>query len=316
MWQFEGLRQLIEQSDIITIFRHEHPDCDAVGSQYGLKNWIKDNWPSKRVYALGNEYCTQGDCWPECDSCTEMEIRSSIAIVLDTANTERIDDDRYALAKQVIKIDHHPNHFPYGDIAYVYVNSASTCEILAEFFRQCADTLVTTKTAEYLFRGILTDTLSFRTTNTGMHTLESAGWLAQFGVRIPDLNRELFDQSMESFQFGNLLRSSIQIRDRRLAYRIVSIQEMKEWDMTVSETKNFIEEFGHVKEFEIYCIFCEKVVDNLTLYDGSLRSKHVVINDIAEEYHGGGHATACGVKNLTKHELNDRLDELYVRSRP
>lgn len=313
MWQFDGLLTLIESYDIITIFRHEHPDCDAVGSQFGLKNWIKDNWPQKKVYALGVEYCRQGHCWPESDSCWNKDIENSIAIVVDTANFERIDDHSCQLADKIVKIDHHPNLHPFGNMQYVYVDGASTCEILADFFQQCPEQVVSQKTAEYLFRGMLTDTLSFRTSNTTSHSLEIAGWLSRYGVRIPELNRELFDQSMENFKFSNMLRNSVQIREGRLAYRIVSVQEMEEWDMPIREVKNFIEEFGHVYEFEIYAIFCEKKIGGKSYYDGSLRSKHVTINDIAEQFHGGGHANACGVKDLSEEDLENLLDKLYER---
>ena len=50
---FDRLLQQIENAKIITIFRHTNPDCDALGSQFGLKKWIQDNYPDKQVYALG-----------------------------------------------------------------------------------------------------------------------------------------------------------------------------------------------------------------------------------------------------------------------
>lgn len=310
MFQFEGLLELIEQYAVITLFRHEHPDCDAVGSQFGLKNWILDNWPDKKVYALGNEYCEQGNCWPESDSCLGSEIEESLAIILDTANTARMDDRRGLKAAKVVRIDHHPKVENFGDICYIYPSAASTCELLGDFFRQNEQD-VSLKTAEYLFRGILTDTLSFRTSSTTSYSLDVAGWLARFGVRFPELNRQLFDQPLERFKFANMLRSSVQIRDEKLAYRIVSIKEMEEWGMEAQDVKNFIEEFGGVREFEVYGIFCQKLVNGEICYDGSIRSKHVIINGIAQRHKGGGHPNACGVKNLTNDELNHLLNALY-----
>ena len=50
---YNRILQLIEEYDTITIFRHQRPDCDASGSQFGLKQWINDNYPEKKVYALG-----------------------------------------------------------------------------------------------------------------------------------------------------------------------------------------------------------------------------------------------------------------------
>ena len=313
MWQFDGLFELINTSPIITIFRHVHPDCDAVGSQFGLINWIQENWPDKKVYALGLEYCQQGNCWPQSDSVKKEDLQNSLAFVLDTATQERIDDSSYRQAKAIVKIDHHPDLHPFGDHQYIFTDSASTCEILTTFFRQHPEQAISQKTAEYLYRGILTDTLSFHTSNTTGHSLETAGWLSQFDVRIPELYRELFDQSLEDFKFANMIRNSVQIREGRLAYRIVSMKEMNEWAMQAKDVKNFIEEFSSVREFEIYTIFIEKLENGKTVYDGSLRSKHVTINDIAEEFHGGGHANACGVKGLSMAKVDALLDALYER---
>ena len=49
MLAFEDILKLIEQYEVITIFRHIHPDCDALGSQFGLKQWISENYPDKKV---------------------------------------------------------------------------------------------------------------------------------------------------------------------------------------------------------------------------------------------------------------------------
>jgi acetate kinase/phosphoesterase RecJ-like protein len=311
MYRFEGLLEEIERAEIITIFRHVRPDCDAAGSQFALKNWIEDNWPQKKVYALGDGYCPQGNCWPVSDTCRNDDIRKSIAIILDTANEKRIDDERYELARKIIKIDHHPNREPYGHLIYVTETAAATCEILAEFFRQC-DIAMSQKTAEYLFRGMLTDTLCFRTSNTRAHTLEIAGWIAQFSVRIPELNRELFDQPLKDYRFANMLRNTVRIVDGRMAYRIVTLDEQRQWEYTASQVRNFIDEYGHVREFEIFALITEADANGTIVYDASLRSKVVIINRIAEKYGGGGHNNACGVKDLSRSQLDDLLSDLFA----
>ena len=44
----------IEEFDSIVLFRHVLPDMDAIGSQLGLKEWIKGIYPNKDVYALAS----------------------------------------------------------------------------------------------------------------------------------------------------------------------------------------------------------------------------------------------------------------------
>ena len=208
---FYDLKSEIENASVITVFRHANPDCDAVGSQFGLKNWIIENYPDKKVYACGKEKCDQG-VWPENDSVSDEVIVSSLAIVLDTGNTARIDDQRYVLSHRIIKVDHHPEREVYGQCRLVNDKAAATCEILACFLREFKDSKVSLKTAEYLYCGILTDTLNFTTTNTTADTLMAAGYLCQFGVRIPFLARTLFDKSLNGF-FRNELLAANQIHD-------------------------------------------------------------------------------------------------------
>ena len=51
---FEKIRALIEQYNTIILHRHSKPDGDAIGSQIGLKQLIIDNYPNKRVFAVGD----------------------------------------------------------------------------------------------------------------------------------------------------------------------------------------------------------------------------------------------------------------------
>ncbi|NCB33958.1 MAG: bifunctional oligoribonuclease/PAP phosphatase NrnA, partial [Erysipelotrichia bacterium] len=171
---FTGLLNEIESHDRICLFRHEYPDCDAVGSQFGLKHWLQDNYPEKTVYALGFETCSQGS-WPESDQVDESTIQNSLAIVLDTSNLARVDDMRCSEASRIIKIDHHPNREPFGALNFVYESAAATCEILASFMQNTGK-IISIETANRLYCGLLTDTLCFRTSNTTAHTLAMAGY--------------------------------------------------------------------------------------------------------------------------------------------
>ncbi|MBR2066657.1 MAG: bifunctional oligoribonuclease/PAP phosphatase NrnA [Solobacterium sp.] len=316
---FEDILSKIEEYDTITIFRHQHPDCDAMGSQNGLANWIKDNYPEKHVFRCGLEQCNQG-IWPELEVVSDEIIQSSLAIVCDCADVPRIDDERIQLAKYIIKIDHHPNRDPYGDLLYVVEEAAATCEILTLMFAEMKDKIISDQTAEYLYKGLLTDTLCYRTTNTTENTLKAGAILATHHINIPEINRELFDLDYSTFKFTSFLRQKVQYNGHGFAYIIFNMDDLKDWNLTPTEAKNHIDEMGHVKEFEVWAIFSEDE-ENPGKYNGSLRSKHVVVNQLANKYHGGGHANASGVNKLTSDELKailydlEKLAKDYVESK-
>ena len=305
---FHTLTERIESADVITVFRHAHPDCDALGSQNAMKTWIQNRYPQKQVYALGYETSSQGE-FPASDTVSDEVIRNSLAIVLDTSNKERIDDARWQTAKDIVKVDHHPDFDRYASFQIVKPDYAAVCEILTEYFMEEGPEDVSLLTAEYLYMGLLTDTLCFRTNNTTSHTLQMASWLAGREIDIPFINRCLFDQSYTEYRFDTFLRENAVIVNRRLAYAVVTKEQADAWQIRPADARNHIDTFGHVKEFQVWAIFTERS-DEPGVYDGSLRSKEIAVNDIARQYRGGGHRNAAGVKGLSEEEISKLIKEL------
>lgn len=301
---FKGLLEAIERYDVITIFRHINADMDALGSQYGLKNWILDNYPNKKVFALGND--RNDNLFPITDQIQDSLIQESLAIVLDCAGVNRIDDQRFSLAKHIIAIDHHPFQDEFMANDYRFVHYAATCEVLAEFFIQTKKCL-SNKTATYLYRGLLTDTMSFKTNNTTAHTLTIAAELCKVGIDIVQCNHDVFDLTKADFELATMLRSKATIEDCGLVYCLLNKEDCAQLNVSATKVKEMVYQFQNVTEFDIWCIFAE---NNEGMYEGSLRSKSLTINQIATKYHGGGHNCACGVKGLNFDEVQHCLSDL------
>ena len=60
-------------------------------------------------------------------------------------------------------------------------------------------------------------------------------------------------------------------------------------------------------------MFTERIEDGVSYYDGSVRSKKIVINDIVQSYGGGGHKNAAGVKDLSEAQMHELIDRLFAR---
>ena len=150
------LFELVEQYDIITIYRHVSPDADALGAQFGLKQWIQETYPQKQVYALGRDAGSKQSLFPQMDVVPDETVAASLAIILDTANGARVDDDRWSKAVRTLKIDHHIVVESFADVEVVEDLFGATCEMLAYMFEQKQLRLSAT-CAQYLYGGIIAD---------------------------------------------------------------------------------------------------------------------------------------------------------------
>lgn len=307
----ETLFSLVDKYDIITIYRHISADSDAMGAQFGLKTWIEERYPNKQVYALGTSIGSCKRFFPAVDEVNDEVIQHSLAIILDTANTSRIDDDRWKLAKYRLKIDHHIFVEQFAETEIISDFSGATCEILAEMFAQHHEKL-SKRCAEYLYSGIVADTLQFSIQATTPKMLKTAAYLLEAGVDVVKINRQNFSKSLAEFKYENYLRSKVSILENKLAYCIVTKEEYEACGLTLNVAKEKVYVLGNVDEFEAWALFIEvdTTSDGKRLFNGSLRSKDKQITDIANAYGGGGHRYACGVKHLSEEQVQSLLQDL------
>lgn len=302
----------IEKYPIITVFRHQHPDADALGSQFGLVSWLKRRYPEKRIIAMGAHRGSSPHLFGIYEAISDEDVQRSLAIINDVANADRIDDERFKIASKRIKIDHHPFVEVYADIEWIDEKAASTSELITELINHFQKDALDEDTANYLYLGILADTLRFSTRNTRPQTLEMAAFLLKSHINLGQLNDELFALSKEELDFTTFIREKA-IYDHNLVYIIIKQADLEAFKIKQAIAKEKIYELGLVRETEIWAMFIEQSESEGGLYNGSLRSRHKTVNDIARMFKGGGHVLAAAVKGLKFEEIETVLDLLRKR---
>jgi phosphoesterase RecJ-like protein len=105
------IEEIIQDYKSIVIFHHVNPDGDCLGSQFGLKELIIDNFPSIKVYAIGDSHHVLPFMDFKHDEIPSDEILSqSLGIVVDANFSNRIQDSNLIMEKKlkdVLRIDHH-----------------------------------------------------------------------------------------------------------------------------------------------------------------------------------------------------------------
>ena len=105
---FTKILETIKKYDTVIIHRHTTPDGDALGSQIGLKHLIEDSFADKKVYVVGDDakrYSFMDGS--KMDEIADEVYANALAIILDCGATSLISDNRYKLAAQTIRFDHH-----------------------------------------------------------------------------------------------------------------------------------------------------------------------------------------------------------------
>ena len=96
---FQEVLQAVKAYDTIIIHRHNRPDGDALGSQIGLKHLLLENFPHKQIYIVGDDPGFFGFMeGAVMDEIPDDTYNGALAIILDSASTHLISDDRYTLA--------------------------------------------------------------------------------------------------------------------------------------------------------------------------------------------------------------------------
>ena len=194
---FSQILDLIKEYDTIIIHRHSNPDGDAIGSQVGLKNIIKHNFPQKRVFAVGDSakrYSFISDS--ECDQIEDDIYANALAIILDTSASALISDDRYKLAKATARFDHHIFCEKIADVEHTDTTQESCCGLIAQFARECGLAL-NDIAAEALFTGMVTDSGRFKYDSVNSNTFLNASFLMQHKIDTNEIYKNLYADDYE-----------------------------------------------------------------------------------------------------------------------
>lgn len=298
----------IEQYEQIIIHRHVRPDPDAYGSQMGLAELIRHNYPTKKVYVVGEHDPSLTFLgFPEVIE--DNAFAGSLIIVTDTANTERIDDQRYKNGAELIKIDHHPNDDAYGDLLWVDTTASSASELIYELFEEgkiYKNWSLPSSAARFLFAGIVGDTGRFLFPSATLKTFETAGHLIQYDFDRNQIYNGMYEMERKLLHLQGYLYQNFVMDDDGMAYIKITNEVLEQFNATPSETSLLVGSLGNVKGIVAWVIFIE---ENDTIRV-RLRSKGPVINGLAKKYNGGGHPLASGATAYSWDEVDVIIEDL------
>ena len=304
MWS--AIRQFIDRHDAFVVTSHINPDGDAIGSEIALALFLRQI--GKKVVVMNSTET------PEVlrflDPQDEIRIYGEpgtqplldtvdACIIVDVNNWEQLGNIGRALQARSMPracIDHHQgNTDGFANHTAGDTSAAATGLLIYELIRDSKGK-VTKPIAEALYAAIITDTGTFRFSNTDARVLRAAADLCDAGVSPFEMHRKVFGS--KSWGAGRLLGPVLSTLESeangKLAIISATLEMVNNAGATYDDMDGFVDLVRAIKGVELVLFFKETEEDDIKV---SLRSNgNVDAHAIAKQFGGGGHMMASGMR--------------------
>lgn len=315
----EQLIQQLRNSDHLLIVSHVNLDGDAVGSLLatGLalamvtdRVTIFSETPVPVVY----RFLPSSDCIVHDFNDSEP---FDTVIVLDCADLDRVGESlsRIRRIPVLINIDHHITNTGFGDYQWVDSNASATAEIvyrLISGMKIPIDRAISTA----IYTGILTDTGSFRFSNTTREAFAICEEMVKLGVNPYNVAQHVYGTySLGRIKLLLLALDSIEIsQNGRMSMMVLSREMLEQTATSTEDIEGLVNYARNIKDVELAVLIQEKDDDipadtPCGQFHVSLRSDGLTdVSAIAASFGGGGHSVAAGFSiESTLFDLKERL---------
>ena len=310
----------VSNAKTVILCRHSRPDGDAVGSTKGLAALLCASFPEKRVLVINGDRAEYlAFAGEENDPIPAEAYADALVLCLDCATKERLSNPQALTGGTVIKIDHHPDVEPYGDLSWVEPEFSSTCEMVTDFYLTFADRLVMTReAAEYLYLGMVTDSGRFRFREVTGDTLRRAAVLLDTGIDTEHLYANLYLDDVSKLQMRAYVYGHMRISQNGVSSIYLSRAVQARFGLNAEAAGSMVTALDSIRGCLIWIAFIEHEETEgeragQVVIRVRLRSRFAAVNDLAARYRGGGHACASGATVYSRREANRLLrdaDEL------
>jgi phosphoesterase RecJ-like protein len=280
------------------------PDCDAIGSELAL---------SLALRAIGKKVqIVNGDAVPPhiafIDPGNDVsvlgrdvqaaDLHPDVLVVLDTSAWAQIgpmaDVVRESTATKIV-IDHHVSQDDMSSVVFKDTESEATGRLVLAAI-DALGVAVTPEIATPLFAAIATDTGWFRFNSVTALTFAAVGRLVHSGAKPSSVFAALYEQNTLARLHlqGRILSAAKTELDGRLIYSAATPQDLAETGAEATDTEDVVNRLLGVAGVEVGLLFLELGPEETKV---SLRSRTGFdVRKVAEQFGGGGHAAASGVR--------------------
>lgn len=331
MQNLETFKAILSTPKRIVITTHHKPDADALGSSLGMAGFLKKlgheikvitptDYPEFLDWMKGNDEVmifNEGN-----EQLAEEIIKDAeIIFCLDFSSLHRINElgelVRQSSAIKVL-IDHHLEPEDFAEYVHWSTEAAATAQLVYTLICDMGYTeLIDKSIAEALYAGIMTDTGSFKHSNTTKEVFEICGKLIARGADVAKISKLVYDtNSLNRVRFlGYALHEKLVVKmDCATAYFAITAEELKRFKSKTGDTEGLVNYALSIKGIKLAAV----IIDRTEAVKISFRSVgDFSVNTFARKYfEGGGHRNAAGGKSdLSLEETVKKFEELLEENK-
>jgi phosphoesterase RecJ-like protein len=301
----QAFHDLLARHSRFLLTTHVNPDGDGLGSEAATALWL--GAMGKTVTILNDSivppafgFLTRHYPMESFDSgLAEQRLSEADAlIVLDTSNRQRIGRLAPLLDQVLIPVavvDHHVTHSRgFGQVNVIEAEASATGEIVYDLMREAGST-ITKEIAEALYVALMTDTGSFRFSNTDSHAHRMAAELLTHGLDPQRLHAMVHSHaSAGRLRFFGEVLSALELQSGgRLVILEAAPEQFAKHGLVGADTDGLVDLPRNIAGAEVVVLFSEVEPGKVKV---SMRSTgRVTVDSLAGALGGGGHAHAAGV---------------------
>jgi len=291
----------IKKYNKFLITAHTRPEGDALGSVLGFYNLVR-KMGKQAVIIIDDQLPYGYDFLPGVRHVRQMgqrykNVKFDCLVVLDCADLGRIGQvaKLNQANKPILSIDHHISNQNFGDVNWVDARASSCSEMIYQLYKRLG-LPINKDAALVLYTGLMTDTGSFRYSNTASSTFKAAAELLKSGINVAQVYRHAYENipaQEVKLLLGFLSKIKFFGQGRIATFQIgTELVSIKKPGIDLADQ---ILSFGRaIKGVEAVILFKE-IRGSPSWVRVNLRSQgRVDVNKIAAFFGGGGHKTAAG----------------------
>jgi phosphoesterase RecJ-like protein len=303
---------------------HINPDGDGLGSEVAVALWLRaagrevrvlNDSPLPPAFLFLAGFHPIEEYTPE--RAEECFTESDALIVLDTSNRQRMGRLSDLLDRHIVPIaivDHHVTHSAgFGQVNVIEPEASSTGEIVYDLIREAGGE-ITPEIAESLYVALMTDTGSFRYSNTDSHAHRMAADLLAHGLDPQKIHAQVHSHASPGRLrfFGEVLSGLEVIADGRVVVMEAAPDHFRRHGLIGADTEGLVDIPRSIAGVDVVVLFSEVERGRVKV---SLRSNgRVAIDRVVSQLGGGGHAHAAGAMlRMSRAEARERILPEVVR---